>query len=97
MKDLGAYFDRYMFFVVHITELTEEVVGTLKYIERISDNFDKPMNIFTVQSVVLSLRSYSISTRSSTNKILLRNIQKLQNIGAKQLLVNLGYMIMLFR
>lgn len=62
MKDLGAYFDRYMFFVVHITELTEEVVGILKYIERISDNFDEAMKILTVQSVVLSLRSYCIDT-----------------------------------
>ncbi len=31
VMNMGVYFDRYMFFDVHITELTKEIMGTIIY------------------------------------------------------------------
>ena len=49
-KYLGVYFDRYMLFDVHITELTKKIMGTLMFINRVSDNLDQPTRVIIVQS-----------------------------------------------
>ncbi len=83
MKNLGVYFDRYILFDVHITELTKNIVGTLMYINQISDNFDKSTTVLTEQSLVLIPINYCIGIWGSTNKTLPQNIQKLRNLAAK--------------
>ncbi len=83
MKNLGVYFDRYMLFDVHISELTKKIMVTLMYINRISDNFDKSTRILIVQSLVRRLINYCIGIWGSTNKTMLQNIQKLQNFAAE--------------
>ncbi len=95
VKDLYVYLDRYMLFDVHITELSNKLFGNtdVMYINRISDNFDKSTRVLLVESLVLSLISYCISIRGSTNKTLLQNIQKLQNFAAKVATGLLGNMI----
>ena len=93
VKNLGVYFDRYMLFDLHITELTKKIMGTLMYINRISDNFDKSTRILIVQSLVLSQIKYCIGIWGSTNKTLRQNIQKLQNFAAKVVMGDLGNMI----
>ncbi len=52
VKSLGLYIDKHMNFDVHDSELIEKVIGTLVYINRLSNNFQKPTR--TVPSLVLS-------------------------------------------
>ena len=72
-----------MLFYVHITELFKKIMEILMYINRISDNFDKPTRALIVGSLMLSLMNYCISIWGSTNITLLQNLQKLQNFAAK--------------
>ena len=72
-----------MLFDVHITELTKKIMGTLMFINRVSDNFDQPTRVIVVQSLVLGLINYCIGIWDSTNMTLFQNVQKLQNFAAK--------------
>ncbi len=45
VKNLGLYIDRYTTFDVHINESNKKVIGTLMYINRLSDNFQKPTRV----------------------------------------------------
>ncbi len=83
VKNLGVYFDKYMLFDVHIAELSTKVMGTLMFINRVSENFDKPTRKVIVQSLVLSLINYCICIWGSTNNTLIHTVQKLQNFAAK--------------
>lgn len=83
VKNLGVYIDKYMLFDVHIDQLTKKVMGTLMFINRISQNFDKSTRVLVVQSLVLSLINYCIVIWGTTNETLLHNVQKLQNFAAK--------------
>ncbi len=83
VKNLGDYFDRYMLFDVHITELRKKVMGILMFLNRISEDFDKPTRKTVVESLVLSVINYCISIWGSGNKTNLHNVQKLQNFAAK--------------
>ena len=83
VKNLGVYIDKYMLFDVHINELTKKVMGTLMFINRVSQYFDKSTRTIVVQSLVLSLINYCIKIWGSTNDSLMNNVQKLQNFAAK--------------
>ena len=95
VKNLGVYFDRYMLFNVHVTELTKKIMGTLMLMNRVSDSFDQPTRVIIVQSLVLSLINYCIGIWGSTNMTLHQNVQKLQNFAAKVAIGGLKNMIML--
>ena len=84
-----------MLFDVHITELTKKIMGTLMFINRVSDSFDQPTRVIIVQSLVLSLINYCIGIWGSTNMTLLQNVKKLQNFAAKVAIGGLKNMIML--
>ncbi len=60
VKNLGVYIDKHLLFDVHINALTNKVMGTLIFINRISHNFDKVTRIIVIQSLVLSLINYCI-------------------------------------
>lgn len=83
VKNLGVFIDKYMLFDVHIDEVTKKVMGTLMFINRISQKFDKSTRKLVVQSLVLSLINYCIVIWGTTNETLLHNAQKLQNFAAK--------------
>ena len=83
VKNLGVYFDKHMLFDVHIAELNTKIMGTLMFINKVSENFDKPTRKIIVQSLVLSLINYCICIWGSTNKTLIHIVQKLQNFAAK--------------
>ncbi len=83
VKNLGVYFDRYMLFDVHVSELNKKVMGILMFINRISEDFDKTTRKIVVQSLVLSVMNYCINIWGSCNKTNLLSVQKLQNFAAK--------------
>ncbi len=83
VKFLGVYFDRYMLFDVPITELHKEVMGILMFLNRISEDFDKPTRKTVVESLVLSEINYYINIWGSGNNTNLYNVQKLQNFATK--------------
>ncbi len=72
-----------MTFDVHINELNKKVIRTLMYINRLSDNFQKPTRVIIVSSLVLSTINYCIRIYETTNETLLHSAQKLQNFAAK--------------
>ncbi len=72
-----------MLFDVHIAELNTKVMGTLMFINRVSENFDKPTRKVIVQSLVLSRINYCICIWDSTNNTSIHTVQKLQNFAAK--------------
>ncbi len=51
INNLGGYFDRYMLFYVHVSELNKKVMGILMFINRISEDFDKRTRKIVVQSI----------------------------------------------
>ncbi len=53
------------------------------FLNRISEDFDKPTRKTVVESLVLSVINYCISIWGSGNKTNLHNMQKLQNFPAK--------------
>ncbi len=72
VKKLGVYFDRYMFFDIHIFELNKKIVGML-FINRISENVDKRIRVIVVKFLILSLINHCVSIWGSTNKTTLPN------------------------
>ncbi len=55
VKNLDIFFDRYMMFDKHNNEINRKVMGTLLYINRIKDYFDKTTRKF----IVVSCSQYS--------------------------------------
>ena len=49
VKNLGVYFDTYMTFENHITEMSKKAIGTIMYVNRIKDNFDKAISVIVIQ------------------------------------------------
>ncbi len=62
------YIDRYMTFDVHINELNKKVMGTLMYINSLSDNFQKTTRVIIVSPLVLSIINYCIRIWGTTNE-----------------------------
>ncbi len=58
-------------------------MGTLMYINRLSDNFQKRTRVIIVSSLVLSIINYCIRIWGTTNETLLHSAPKLQNFAAK--------------
>ncbi len=72
-----------MTFDTHINEMSKKVMGTLMYINRIKNCFDKSTRILAVQSLVLSVLNHCITIWANTNTTLLTTAQKLQNFAIK--------------
>ena len=72
-----------MLFDKHISVLSTKVVGTLMFINRVSNKLDRPSRIIAVQSLVLSIINYCIRIWGTTNVTSMNNVQKLQNFAAK--------------
>lgn len=83
VKNLGLHMDRYMTFNKHICEMHKKVIGTLMYVNRIKDYFDKDTRTAIIQSLVLSIINYCNVIWGTTNTNLLNKVQKLQNFAAK--------------
>jgi len=83
VKNLGVYMDCHMSFHVHIDEMNKKVMGTLLYINRIKDNFDKTTRIAVIETLVLSQIKYCCKLWGIAGKTQLQKVQKLQNFGAK--------------
>ena len=83
VKNLGVHIDRFMTFDKHINEINKKVMGTLMYLNRIKDHFDKGTRKIVIQSLVLSILNYCNTIWGTTNATLLAKAQKLQNFAAK--------------
>ena len=83
VKNLGVYFDTYMTFEKHITEMSKKAIGTIMYVNRIKDNFDKATRVIVIQSLVLSIINYCNTIWGTTNATQIDRVQKLQNFAAK--------------
>ena len=83
VKNLGVFFDCYMLFDKHISELSKKVIGTLMFVNRIRDTFDRPTREIVVQSLALSILSYCSQIWGTTNVTQVNRVQKLQNFAAK--------------
>ncbi len=67
VKKPGIYFDNFMLFDTHISEMNKKIYGIIMYINRIRDNFNKNTRIAVIQSLVLSFINYSIKVWGITN------------------------------
>ena len=83
LKNLGIHFDNYMQFDTHISEMSKKIFGTIMYINRIKDNFNKSTRITVINSLVLSIINYGLNIWGTTNLTQLQRVQKLQNFAAK--------------
>ncbi len=83
VKNLGLYFDQYMVFDKHISELSWKTFGTLMYVNHIKEVFDKEIRTAVIQTLVLNTIYYSIAVWGTTNKTQMKRVQKLQNFCAK--------------
>ena len=83
VKNLGVYIDRFMLFDEHMSEISKKVMGTLMYLNRISDKLDRPTRVIAVQSLVLSIITYCIRIWGTTNQTVISRAQKLHNFAAK--------------
>ncbi len=94
VKNLGLYIDRYMSFDVHINELNKKIMGTLTYMNRLSDNFQKTTRVIIVSSLVLSIINYCIRIWGSTKETFLYSAQNYRTLLLKLLSVGCENMIM---
>ena len=83
VKNLGIYIDNELQFDIHINELCKKATGTLLYINRMSDRFDKETRTQIVQTLVLSMINYCLKIWGTTNRTQLQKVQKLQNFAAR--------------
>lgn len=75
VKNLGIYFDNYLTFDTHITNLIKKTHGIIMFINRMKDNFDKPTRKIVVESLVLSLLNYGMSIWGATNITQVERVQ----------------------
>ncbi len=64
VKNLEIYFDNFMLFDTHISEMSKKIYGTVMYINRIRDNFNKNTRIPSL-ALPLPASSRLISISSS--------------------------------
>ncbi len=72
-----------MTFDKHINEISRKVMGTLMYINKIKNYFDKDTRKVIAQSLSLSIINNCNTIWGSTNTTLFNKAQKLQNFSAK--------------
>ncbi len=61
VKKLSFYFDQYTMFDKHISELSRKTFGTLMYVNRIKEVFDKEIRTTVIQTLVLNIIYYGIA------------------------------------
>ncbi len=72
-----------MTFEKHINEINRKVMGSLTFVNRVKDCFDRDTRNVIVQSIVLSILNYCNTICGTANSTHLNDIQKLQNFAAK--------------
>ncbi len=77
------YIEQYLVFDHHINEISKKIIGTLMFINRIKQCFDKPTRLLMIESLVLSILYYCNTIWGTTNTTLITKVQKLQNFAAK--------------
>ncbi len=83
VNNLGLHLDSYMTFNKHISEITKKTMGTLIFINRHKNLFNKETRIMIVQTLALSIMKYCITIWGTTNSTLINKVQKLQNFAIK--------------
>ncbi len=82
VKNLALYFDQYMVFDKHISELSRKIFSTLMYVNRIKEVFDK-IRTTVIQTLVLNTIHYSMAVFDTANRTQVKRVQKSQNFCAK--------------
>ena len=75
--------DNTLLFDKHINELCKKVTGTLLYINRMSERFDRESRTQIVQTLVLSMMNYCLKIWGTTTGAQMQKVQKLQNFAAR--------------
>ena len=83
VKNLGIYMDNTLLFDKHIHELCKKVTGTLLYINRMSERFDRESRTQIVQTLVLSMMNYCLKIWGTRTGAQTQKVQKLQNFAAR--------------
>ncbi len=84
VKNLSIYFDNHLSFDTHITKLVKKIThGTIMFINRMKDHFNKLTSKTVVQSLVMSIINYGISIWGAANITQVEHIHKIQNLEAK--------------
>ena len=83
VKNLGVFMDQYMLFDIRINHISSKINGSLRYLNRIKESFDKESRIIVVQSLVLSIINYCLKVWSVTTQQQIEIVQKLENFAAK--------------
>lgn len=86
VKNLGIYFDNFMQFETHILHISKKCLGTLMFINRLKENFDKNTLKLLIQSLVLSKMNYGLTIWGNTTTTCIQQAQKVQNFAAKVVL-----------
>ncbi len=82
-KNLSVYQDTYMTFDKHISEIIKKAMGTLMFINKNKDYFDKATRVTILQTLVLSVLKHGITIWGTTNSTLRDKVQKVQNFAIK--------------
>lgn len=83
IKNLGLHLDSHMTFSKHIHEITRKTMGTLSFINRHKDLFNKETRVMVIHTLVLSIINYCITVWGTTNSTLISKVQKVQNFAIK--------------
>ena len=83
VKNLGLHLDSHMTFSKHINEITRKTMGTLSFINRHKDLFNKETRVMVIHTLVLSIINYCITIWGTTNSTLINKVQKIQNFAIK--------------
>ncbi len=72
-----------MTFDRQVSEMIKKAIGTLMFINRNKDYFDKETRVTILQTLVLSTLKYGITVWGTTNSTLIEKVQKVQNFTIK--------------
>ena len=72
-----------MQFDIHTNKIISKALGTIMFINRVKENFNKETRITVIQSLVLSIINYGIKIWGTANQTQLDKVQKIQNFEAK--------------
>ena len=81
-KNLGINLDTYLTFENHVNNITRKNLGTLMYINRITDNLSPHARTIATLFVILSSINYGIRIWGSTNATQLQRVQEIQTFAA---------------
>ncbi len=82
-KNLGVYLDNYMTLEKHVNEIIKKAMGTLVFINRNKDYFDKATRVTILHARVLSVLKHGITVWGTTNSTLIDKVQKVQNFATE--------------